>query len=169
MVPKCHCCVQKSPPFFPFLTEISAVQVLALNVHNTYFNIILRLTPISRLANPAVRFPWHVAFSTVALFRPVCEIRKATVNFVMSVCPSAWNNFFLLDGFSWNMIFQFFSKLYATVYIEYAPTFGETSYFHLHGNGIWSRHFLKWLNRQAITLWQTVRYVKALRTAWSVS
>jgi len=45
------------------------------------------------------------------------KLRKATVSFVMSVrqsvCPSIcphWINRLLLDGFSWNLIFEYFSN-----------------------------------------------------------
>jgi hypothetical protein len=39
------------------------------------------------------------------LLKSFAKLRKATVSFVMSVCPSAWNNSAPLDGFSWNFIF----------------------------------------------------------------
>ena len=37
-------------------------------------------------------------------------LRKA-ISFVMSVCPSAWNNSAPLDGYVWNFIFEYFSKI----------------------------------------------------------
>jgi hypothetical protein len=41
------------------------------------------------------------------------KLRKATISYVMSVCPSVRSHgitWFLLDGFSWNLIFEYFFK-----------------------------------------------------------
>jgi hypothetical protein len=39
------------------------------------------------------------------------KLRKATISFVKSVCPSAWKNSALLNGFSWNLVSEYFSKI----------------------------------------------------------
>ena len=38
------------------------------------------------------------------------KLRKATISFIMTVCPFAWNNSASTDGFSWNFIFEFVRK-----------------------------------------------------------
>jgi hypothetical protein len=47
-------------------------------------------------------------------YRRVPKLRKAIINLVMtvrlSVCPPG-TTLFLLDGFSWNFIFEYFSKI----------------------------------------------------------
>ena len=54
------------------------------------------------------RYVTHTKFSLGAF----AKLRKATVSFVKSVCPSAWKTPILLEGFSWNFIFHiFFSKI----------------------------------------------------------
>jgi hypothetical protein len=45
------------------------------------------------------------------IFRHVCSIANATVIFIMSVHALA-TMWLPLDGFSWNLIFEDFSKLY---------------------------------------------------------
>jgi hypothetical protein len=40
------------------------------------------------------------------------KLRKATVSFVMSVCPSAWHISVPTGGFSWNLVFQYFLKIF---------------------------------------------------------
>jgi len=38
------------------------------------------------------------------------KLRKATLSYVMSVRLSAWNSSSVTNGFSWNLIFEYFSK-----------------------------------------------------------
>ena len=38
-------------------------------------------------------------------------MRKGTISFVMSFRPSAWNDSVPLDGFSWNLIFEYCLKM----------------------------------------------------------
>jgi len=39
------------------------------------------------------------------------KLQKATITFVMSACLSARDNSAPLEGFSWNFIFRYFSKI----------------------------------------------------------
>jgi hypothetical protein len=48
------------------------------------------------------------------IFRRIRKIVKATVSFVMSVCPSVCPRGkvqFPLHGFSWNLIYEYFSSI----------------------------------------------------------
>jgi hypothetical protein len=45
---------------------------------------------------------WLTSFSGA-----FAKLRKATISFVMSVRPSAWNNSVPTDRFLWNLIFEF--------------------------------------------------------------
>ena len=52
--------------------------------------------------------PWNaVTDGIVQPLGPLAKLWKSTVSFVMSVCPHARP----LDGFSWNFIFKYFSKI----------------------------------------------------------
>jgi hypothetical protein len=40
------------------------------------------------------------------------KLRKATISFVMCVCPSAWHISVPSGEFSWNLVFEYFSKVF---------------------------------------------------------
>ena len=47
----------------------------------------------------------QISFCAFRRFSQFCE------SLVISVCPSAWKPLPSLDGYSWNLIFQYFSKI----------------------------------------------------------
>ena len=66
---------------------------------------------VSRIALTSV-FTWSVVILKYAFLGSFAKLRKVTVSFVMSVCPSEWNNSALpLDVFLLNFILQYFSKM----------------------------------------------------------
>ena len=54
---------------------------------------------------------WYLAVFPVSCLGAFEKLRKTAINSVMPVRPSAWTTRFLLDGFTWNLIFGDFSKI----------------------------------------------------------
>ena len=91
--------------------------------HNVEFVLlhVLIYTDLQALNHCAVKY---CMYDDVSAFRQVCKIvKKATVSFFISVCPSSCSSVCVslrphgtaqlsLDGFPGNLIFEYFSKIF---------------------------------------------------------
>jgi len=81
------------------------------------FQLFKELTDLRRHFGVSTEGQPSALFIFIFFFCALAKLRKTTVSFVMSVrlsarllvCPSSCNN--LADRFSWNLIFEYFSKI----------------------------------------------------------
>jgi hypothetical protein len=94
----------------PFFTKIVRIECIS-HLSNEWYILSLAYPPWFHHCNN-MRYSYQSLFLNILsrLLGVFVKLRKATVSFIMSVCPHGATRLLLLDAFVWNMIFGNFSK-----------------------------------------------------------